>query len=145
VKVCICGLPDSGNRLVSRLLEAHGVETIVQHHPAEGIGAKYERAVVPVRRPRVWTLAMAANHEPMRHWSAVTRRGGLRAWNSERMARIGAEWEPEEILFVELAAIHTDPDRAGETICEHAGVPFEDWPERVIDPDAKYLEGVSEP
>jgi len=136
VKVCICGLPDSGNRLVSRLLNAHGVETIIQHSPAEGIGAEYARAVVPVRRPCVWVLAMAANRPEF--GDGV---GGLRARNAERLRRIGIEWAPEHILWVELAGIVGESDRSGETICEHAGVEFEDWPEPLVDPDAKYLDG----
>jgi len=143
MKVCVCGLPDSGNRLVSRLLNAHGVETVIAHSPDAGTGTEYERAIVPVRRPRVWVQAMKQNHEPMQHWSSVISRGGLIGWNAARLAMIGAEWEPEHILFVELAGIVSDPDRSGEMICEHAGVEFEDWPEALIDPDAKYLGGAS--
>lgn len=140
MKVCVCGLPDSGNRLVARLLNAHGVETIIQHSPDKGLGAEYARAVMPVRRPRVWSLAMAANHPDFPVWGIVQRLGSTTAWNARRLLAIGTEWAPEHTLIVELAGIVSDPDRAGETICEHAEVEFEAWPEALVDPDAKYLD-----
>ena len=138
VPVCICGLPGSGNRLVRRLLCSHGFDltrALIKHFPPEGIGERFPRAVVPVRRPDCWYACVA---DQSGGWQ-IPKGEDIRGMNAERVARIGAEWHPRDVLFIQYEMILRSPAEAGDLICSHAGVEFVKWPEPIVDGNVKRL------
>lgn len=141
MNICICGLPKSGNRLVERLLQAHGVTTRIQHIPDTGssVHERCPRAIIPVRRPDVWWQSI--NEYGFSFMKQYTvERDGIQKWEARRVAAIAERWTPQEILTIQYEYIVACPLKAGLLICKHAGVEYQGtWPEDIKDGNRKWL------
>lgn len=148
----LAGLPHSGNNLLRRLLEAHGVAVQGIHHYAGGLdGRKPDFAVIPVRDPRTHWRSCGGGwdtHGPM-PWdfrspgSSVPLAAPFRSaaemhyahlWLTLRWAAVAGV----PIVPASYADIVGAPDAAGERVLGMLGRPYSGWGEPIVDGDARW-------
>jgi hypothetical protein len=146
IRAVVCGLPDSGNRLVQKIVEKAGGQAKVWHGQQPWrLQEEYPptHIIVPVRA--YWQLAFEANYGP--DYSAkfphvatsATTLGDMRTmFETGRRAQI-AKWElpTYEVSYERLV---DDPDGEIEALCEWLNVDVPRELPEVFNANAKYGE-----
>ncbi len=113
--------------------------TRIQHLPDSG-DTRHEvcgRAIIPVRRPDIWWRSINEESFTFMQQRTVVR-NGMQGWMKRRESAIYDNWHPRDVLHVQYEFIVASPVEAGRLICHHAGVQFVEWPEPIVNGNAKY-------
>jgi len=148
--ILVCGLPGSGNRLVSRQLVRMGanaapvlhcgksvgpigagqsITNFTEKHPAAAVGV-----VIPIREQWAWLASVAKRYGATEE----------QAMEYRRIAR-SERWDQIEackfaVLPISLTLIYSDPPEAARRLADFTSFDYLDWPEDDYpkDCDAQY-------
>ena len=142
LRVYVCGLPSSGNRLIVRLLNAAGVKlTGICHGHATDVPINTQdasdiRCILLVRsHPHRLTSAAKTNHE---HGEPT---------DTERMMKLmkGIVEIGAPTRWISYESLLLDPEETKKDLLEWLGLPEVDWPEIVFDANEKHRTGIPDP
>lgn len=155
--ILICGLPGSGNHMLRELVRAAGGKPLIWHGDSE-LYKEFEGDIeTPLLGPpptRIFTHAIM----PVRNnWMRSRERALGSTWwerhGHKSQDSFVAALRETVISFIATRAIPlkvvayehivANP-KLGGRILAWADLPYADWPEPVVDGDAKYLEGLGD-
>jgi len=148
VKVAVCGLPRSGNRLLRDLLLHHGHDADVRHFgmsKAFRTGGDQEVAVWPIRAFGYWSRSIERDwdllpkpHAMGQHYTEAAARELVRIHEERTFERVKALGIG--VLRVSYEAIVKDPDTWGPEIVGFVapGSKWKGWPREVFDGNEKW-------
>jgi hypothetical protein len=137
LRVYVCALPSSGNRLLQRLITAAGGVCQIHHgyslHDAPRQPLETDVRCVLIARSHPARLASVAHHGDHKYGEPG---------DTERIQNLlrGIVALGAPVRVVSYEGLVADPERVKDDLLAWLGLPLIPWPEPVVDANAKWLD-----